>query len=150
MTKKLNEETVVILADAPKRSSRRVSISFENDPGKTEQSHAHACSITNIIAQHVRAGLPLDMPQSEFIDLTVVPDYQTALNTVMAIDDMFESLPSRIRNAFDNDPALLLQAMSDPSQRVRLTELGVLNVMDDVVAGVKSPAKDLETDGVSN
>ncbi|QXP08451.1 MAG: internal scaffolding protein [Arizlama microvirus] len=110
--------------------SRRVSLSFENDPGLTVQNHKDSCDITNILAGHIRMGDMPPMPESVFTDLTNMPDYQTCLNTVMAIDDIFDNLPPKVKIAFEQNPAALMAAVEDPTQRDRLIELGVFTATD--------------------
>lgn len=118
--------------------SRRVSLSFEDDPGLTVQSHKDGCDISNILQSHLRLGGIPPMPESAFVDYTEMPDYQTALNTVMAIDDLFDNMPINVKLHFDQNPAALMAALNDPLQTDSLIELGVLQAKDSLVAETRN------------
>lgn len=108
--------------------SLRVSLSFEGDLGRTEQSHKDSCDISYIISQYVRSGENIIMPEqavSMFQDFVDMPDYQDCLNMVNSIDDTFTRLPLDVRVAFDHNPALFMNALNDPSQVSKLRDLGV-------------------------
>lgn len=108
--------------------SRRVSLGFDGDAGCTEQSHKEFADISYILNQHIKqtGSLPQLMP-GQFQDLTSLPDYQTCLNTVLQIDDLFDSLPVKVKEEFGQDPVRFTRSLSDPMQRDRLIELGVLD-----------------------
>jgi len=52
-------------------------------------------------------------------------DYQACLNRVMAADQEFRALPSRVRTVCENDPAKFLELCSDPERLAQLRELGL-------------------------
>lgn len=106
---------------------RRVFVDFSKDPGLTEQCHAPMTDIANIVAYHTRMGGMPPMPEATFVDLTQTLPYQEALNSVLQIESLFESLPLKARVAYDHNPALFMKAVEDPSQRDRLIELGIFN-----------------------
>lgn len=108
------------------------------DAGKTEQSHKDGTDINYILMQHVKAGVKPALADHEFIDFTKMPDYQTCLNTVLSIDGYFDQLPIKVKEAFKQDPALLMDAIKDPTQRGRLIELGVLNANTSLIEGSPS------------
>lgn len=114
---------------------RRVYLDFVGDPGCTEQSHKDACDLTYILGQHLKLGGIPPMPESQFNDLTTIPDYQSCLNAVNQIDDLFDTLPLKARQAYDYDPAKFMAAVYDPSQRDNLITLGVFKPMDGSAAG---------------
>lgn len=120
-----------------------VSLSFKGDPGLTEQSHKELCDIEYIINRHIGAGNTLVVPpeaREVFQDFTMIPDYQECLNIVDSIDQTFATLPAKVRGAFDHRPALLMDALNDPTQWDRLVSLGILEA--------KKPVQgDSSTDG---
>lgn len=122
--------------------TRSVTLSFIGDPGLTVQSHKESCDIGYIVDSHLRLGGVPPMPESAFNDFSEMPDYQTALNTVMAIDELFSNLPIKIKSHFDNNPAALMAAVEDPSQRDTLIELGVFTPKDGPSPVIKAPAVD--------
>lgn len=122
-----------------KSGRRRVSIDFSNDPGVTEQCHKDSCDITYILNHHLRMGGIPPMPEQQFQDFTNVPDYQTALNTVLQIDSLFEQLPLEARVAYDHDPARFMAAVHDPAHRDTLIKLGVFKPMEGASEGIGAP-----------
>lgn len=119
--------------------TRKVTLSFEGDPGLTEQHPAGQLSIEYLLAKHCAGGQTLTIPESEFMDLTNIPDYQTCLMAVQNINTLFHSLPLKVRSAFGEDPSLFMDAVEDPSQRDRLIELGVFKPMDGALKGNPDP-----------
>lgn len=133
--KKKESSNVTPLVDNASPNRRRVQVSFEGDPGRTEKHLAPLCDINKIIGRHLRDGTFPHQPVDNFVDLTNIPDYQTALNTVLKIDDAFAQLPSNIRAEFSHDPAALMAALEDPTQHRRLIEIGVLEAKDGAPVG---------------
>lgn len=115
--------------------ARRVGIEFK-EPSLTKQSDAQAADINNIMRKYRINGVvdhvsPI-MPQ--FADVSQVGDYQAALNAVMHADELFYSLPAKLRSEFSNDPSLLVHFAQqyhanpdDPVLRRRALELGLIN-----------------------
>lgn len=99
--------------------------------GVTQQSKKDECDINRIVARYNETGYfydPLQNPatrQPMFGDFSSVPDFQTAQNTIIKGREAFESLPSRIRKAFDNDPAVFLGFCNDPDSFNEAVEMGV-------------------------
>ena len=85
------------------------------------------------------------MPETQFNDLTNIPDYQTALNAVNSIESLFEQLPLQVRVEYGHDPVLFMDAVHDPSQRDKLVSLGVFEPMEGPVAGDLAPVSDVKT-----
>lgn len=61
-----------------------------------------------------------------FGDFTNIPDYQTSLNIVIAAEQSFSRLPSKVRERFENDPAKLVAFVSDVKNRDEAIELGLI------------------------
>lgn len=101
---------------------------FQSDVGRTKQSFRDEVDINQIVAR-ARAGqavthLAGKVPQ--YMDVSDVGDYKSALDMLRSADRFFEGLPSRIRLGFDNDPAKFLDAMETPEGRGVLEELGLV------------------------
>jgi phage internal scaffolding protein len=80
------------------------------DPSATLQSFKDDADINCIIARYENTGVLVDptVPVSrtpEFGDFSDMPDYQTAQNVIIAAKNAFDSLSSKIRERFNNDPA---------------------------------------------
>jgi phage internal scaffolding protein len=94
----------------------------------TKQNHKAECDINNIIKQYQKTGILNHVANStaEYLNLPSNFDYQDALNTVIAAEDAFNQLPSKVRDRFSNDPASLLAAINNPAMRTELEEFGIL------------------------
>lgn len=80
------------------------------DPSATLQSFKDDADINCIIARYENTGVLVDptVPVSrtpEFGDFSDMPDYQVAQNVIIAAKNAFDSLSSKIRERFNNDPA---------------------------------------------
>lgn len=94
----------------------------------TRQEFAAECDINNIVAR-VGAGVlsPLRAPSPVYFDLDEVPQtYEESFALIEDAQERFESLPSRVRAYFDNDPAVMLAFLGDRSNRDKAIELGLI------------------------
>lgn len=128
------EEHTGMIVELYPNGRKRVRMDFSNDPGVTDPSFLQSCDLEHLISLHVQSGQSFTLPESELVDFTQMPDYQTALNTVIKIDEYFSHLPVSVKQAYDNNPALLMAALDDPSQRDRLIQLGVFKPMEGLTA----------------
>lgn len=115
----------------------RGAIIFDQDDGMTDPSHRDDCDINSILKRYELSGLsPLDTAGvPTYGDFTAANDYHAALNAVKEADAAFMTLPARIRDEFNHDPAELIAALEDPSQVERLVNAGIL-VRQDSSKGV--------------
>lgn len=129
----------------------REVIDCSKDELLTEQHHLQACDINVIMASYEKTGqVPVySNMQPLYEDFTMVADYQSALNAVISAEEAFMSLPANVRSAFDNNPALLIEAINDPTQRDRLIGLGLINPVDPTgaVQPIIQPEPNLEVSG---
>jgi hypothetical protein len=98
---------------------------FDDSVSLTVHSQAYDCDINNM----VKGLVPFSQATRPafFIDETNLPSsYEDQFNAVAAAQDAFLLLPPDVRQAFDNDPAVLAKALGDPSQTDRLVKLGVI------------------------
>lgn len=100
-------------------------------PGRAKQSMKDECDINLIMAQYVKTGMLSHISQGvpEFLDVSEVGDYRTALANVRAAEEYFMGLPPAVRLRFENDVLSFMefvQAGSDDDLR----ELG-LEVLGD-------------------
>lgn len=94
----------------------------------TKQSHKNECDIHNILKQYQKTGIinHISKNQPQYINLPDPIDYQQAIHTVMEAEDAFASLPSAVRDHFNNDPEAFLRAFTDKSKESFLREHGLL------------------------
>lgn len=96
-------------------------------PSMTDQSQKAQCDIYNIIDSFAYNGALPTVPAAQFTDFDFTVDYQTALNTVIDAQERFESLPSNIRERFNNNPAGLLQFLENEDNRAEAISLGLVD-----------------------
>lgn len=93
----------------------------------TEQSHKKETDINNIMSKYQKTGvLTFVNSQQPIYAEMASTDLQTAMNTVINAQDMFDNMPAEIRKEFDNDPVKFLQQMDNPEYQERARELGLL------------------------
>lgn len=95
----------------------------------TKQEFLPDCDINNILAEFKVTGQIKHLAQNAaagvYADLANLPDFQTALNTVVAGETAFATLPSKLRARFENDPAQFLAFMEDPANQDEIIKLGL-------------------------
>lgn len=82
---------------------------------RTEQSHKGECDIKAIIRRYKREGkpFPTDNPEN-YKNVVGVPNYLEMSLAVARANSAFESLPSKTRERFANDPHLFMEFINDP------------------------------------
>lgn len=105
--------------------SYETGLSFEDDPGLTQQHFRDECDINVIVDRFLRTG---EMPQVDFteIDVSDVGDFQDAMNIVRAAEEQFAELPSKIRERFHNDPVALMRFVGSEQNRAEALALGLV------------------------
>lgn len=98
-------------------------------PSMARQEFKDQCDINNILKQFKRTGIinhiSAQARQGSYEDLPDPIEYQDALNAVLAAQESFATLPSKVRSRFDNDPAKFLDFMSDPKNAEEIYDLGL-------------------------
>lgn len=98
-------------------------------PSMTKQSFVEECDINNILREYSASGqlrhISARAEQGMYADLPDQADFQTALNIVLEGQTAFASLPSKVRNRFNNDPAQFLEFMADPANQDEAIRLGL-------------------------
>lgn len=98
------------------------------EPTRTQQQFKEETDINTIVERFGITGeLPsnLAVPQSgDFVD--AVTDYQSAMNLVILAQRSFQELPAKVRARFGNDPAQLVEFVSDEANRDEARALGLL------------------------
>lgn len=101
--------------------------SVNEEPSMTQQQYKESCDINNIIKQYAQTGeLPLSNKVGQFLDVSNVQDYQSALTTVYEAQKAFDQLPSNIRSRFENDPNQLIAFLEDDKNHNEAQKLGLL------------------------
>lgn len=99
-----------------------------DDPSLTKQEFADESDINNIMATFQRTGEVYNSAtlSPRYGDFTIVPDYQSALNLVIEARASFDSLSSKIRERFHNDPVEFLDFVSNENNAAEMRALGIL------------------------
>lgn len=98
------------------------------EAGVTRQSMKDECDINIIMARYLKTGVISHVTRDNpiFADVSDVPDYRESVERVKRADEVFNRLPADQRARFNNDTALFIEAVSDPSRTDQLIEWGVL------------------------
>lgn len=94
---------------------QRVSIDFSDTVSLTEQHHKDACDIHNILKRAQQTGVMEHMAKYEgtYGTMPSGDEFHAHMNALKAAESMFESVPSFLRNRFENDPAKFLDYISN-------------------------------------
>jgi len=100
----------------------------------TEQSHSRESDINFLIARFRKTGIPIQTKKhvAQYLDVSSVPTYEDAFNHVQATNDLFNSLPVKIRDRFKNSPKEFLSYVSNPENIKELESLGLLEIKPDL------------------
>lgn len=108
----------------------RVRVMTLNElPSMTEQQFVAECDVNNIIARYKKTNewTHLSGKQQIFADVSEITDYQSSLQKISDAQNAFNSLPSHLRNRFENDPQNMLDFLQDPSNYHEGVKLGIFN-----------------------
>lgn len=98
-------------------------------PSMTKQSHKAECDINTILKQYRVTGqiahISAKARQGAYEDLPDPVEFQDAMNAVIAAEESFATLPSRVRDRFGNDPAEFLVFMADPANKDEIAQMGL-------------------------
>lgn len=98
-------------------------------PSMTRQSEMEACDIHNVLRQFSQQGFEQlvrdNAARGQYADLTALPDYQAALDTVIQAQAAFAALPSQVRERFQNDPSRFIDFLSRPENQDEAIRLGL-------------------------
>jgi len=99
-------------------------------PSKTQQQFKEECDVNNILRNYVDTGVLTHVSDTppEFGDFSSVPaDYGEALALIQRSEEEFMTLPSEVRERFDNRPANLIKFLQDENNRDEAVKLGLVN-----------------------
>jgi len=99
-----------------------------NPKSLTHQSMAPECDINTIMKKYEKTGVLEHRNRFEgaYGDFTDVPsDYHESMNAVIAADEMFSTLPARVRRRFHNDPGAFIDFAANPDNASELVALGL-------------------------
>jgi len=123
-TKVNHEYKKVIITRA--NGTKRV-MTINTFPSQTDESFGPDCDINTIYKKWMKTGDDsiLKQRQGQYLDLTSIPDYATALNTIQQANDEFMSLPAELRKKFANDPQEFITFLKNPDNDAEAVKLGL-------------------------
>lgn len=83
-------------------------VTVNNKPSATHQSFKDEQDVNKIVQRHRDLRIPLPSANLNYADISEITDYRDALDSVMRVQGIFDSLPSSSRSYFDNDVANFL------------------------------------------
>ena len=110
-------------AYGPKKKS---TLNCPANESRTKQSFKAECDVNLIVRKFAKTGAMehLNQYQGEYGEFEAI-DYQTALNAVIAAQEMFNSLPSAVRSRFGNDPGAFVEFAQDRANIDTMREWGL-------------------------
>lgn len=93
----------------------------------TQQSHAQAADVRNIIKQYDRTGLIANVNKgvAQYGDYSEINEYAEALNMVREANESFAQIPSHIREQFGNDAGVFFEFATDPKNKQKMIQMGL-------------------------
>ena len=93
----------------------------------TQQSHAGAADVRNIIKQYDRTGLIANVNKgvAQYGDYSEVNEYAEALNVVIQANESFAQIPSHIREQFGNDAGVFFEFATNPKNKEEMIKMGL-------------------------
>lgn len=114
------------MSEVKDRRGRPRVQTVNEEPSKTVQSDAAKADIRHILGKYKEIGIAAGMRQAgEFVDLSELTDYSSAMRVVKAADSAFMQLPAAARKVFNNDAAEWLDAVqgADLGDQEKLDQL---------------------------
>lgn len=134
------------LSEAKVRSNE-AALSFEGQVSLTKQSDAASCDINNIMKNYERTGqLPTVLgPEGFYADVSEFGDFRECQEVVLRAQEAFMSLDARVRARFGNDPAQMLDFVSDEKNRAEAIDLGLVAELAKADSAAAVPATDVKS-----
>lgn len=125
------------------RVSKRVGL--DTGKGLTEQAHKNETDMNYILRDYTKTGYIKHAKEHEgkYDDISV-QDFQEAMFTVTAAQNLFNDLPAEIKKEFGQDPAQFLEFVQNPDNEGYMNSLGILKGNDGIDingVAVKVPTK---------
>lgn len=123
------------------------------EPSMTQQQFLEESDLNNIVDKNMKLKDPafltklqlagkIRTEQPIYGDFTEMGSYQEAMNLVHSVDEQFLTLPSKIRDRFNNNPVELYNFVQDPSNYDECVSLGLF---EKPVVEAPAPPADLST-----
>lgn len=117
------------MKEITKRANGSKRVRTVNDlPTRTQQHLKEKVNVNSIIAKYRKTGLIDHVRKNPgvYLELTELPDYQTAMETIVRAQSTFETIPANLRLRFNNDPKMLIDFLSDDKNYEEASKLGLV------------------------
>lgn len=95
------------------------------EPTMAQQHFKDECDINNILKKYTVTGILPSIGPGQYLDCTDAGDYLSAIQTINQVDEFFSSLPAELRKQFNNDPAELLDFVSNDENIEKGIQMGL-------------------------
>lgn len=128
-------------------------VSFDQAEGRTKSEFKQECDVNRVLGKWRQHGFieHVTKAQAVYGDFTNVGDYMSAMLRVQAAQEAFATLPARVRDHVDNDPAKFIDWALNPENRDELEQFGLLeapprpDLQTQVAAMLAKMASDVKT-----
>lgn len=97
------------------------------DPSLAQQQFKDDVDINVLLERFKVTGvMPQGVVMPSYGDFSAVMDFRSAQEALRRARDSFMELPAKLRARFDNDPQLLMEFLSDESNRAEAERLGLV------------------------
>lgn len=112
--------------DFEKHSGVRADLD-EFEPSLTRQEFKQECDINTIMERYEATGTVshVNRQQPVYLDTTLYPGLQGAMDAFREASRAFAALPARVRAEFDNDPEKFVDFAADEKNVERMREWGL-------------------------
>lgn len=133
-----NEKIIVTGESSTKIITRRANgskrvASLSTAPSMTDKTAFEETDINNIVARYEKTGmLPMSNKRGTgiYADVSNLPDLLGAAILLKESQDIFDQLPSRLREKFKNSPQNMIDFISDPKNQKEALSLGLIVPLD--------------------
>jgi len=103
-------------------------LTFPPNSRWTKQSFREECDINTIMARYQSTGeMPVISERApQYLDVSSGFDFALMQDQLVEAQNLFNDLPSSLRNRFANNPALFLNFVQDEANRPEMYKLGLL------------------------
>lgn len=108
---------------------KKERVTFETvGPSAAHQEFREECDINNVMKKYERTGIlehrnRFEGSYGNFLDIP--SDYHEAMGAVLEAEEMFMSLPSKVRKRFHNDAGAFVDFATNPDNQDELISLGL-------------------------
>ncbi|QXP08653.1 MAG: internal scaffolding protein [Arizlama microvirus] len=109
------------------RQEMKAFLKPQFEPTLTEQAHKDVCNVNKIIKKYDKTGLisHVSKVNAQYGDVSGM-EFRQAVEMIMKVNTEFAAMPSEVRSRFKNDPANLLNFMSNPLNRDEAIKIGLI------------------------